>query len=116
MQQLASSSSFHERKSLIIQRREVSSLSDTAAIITSIPTISPYFIVRVLFIYTYAYIFFLLDDRRRENRDDSRPRCVSIFGKRRMVGQKLEKSVTESTNEADEDRGLSDKKGRLDDL
>lgn len=33
-----------------------------------------------------------------------------------MVGQKLEKSVTESTNEADEDRGLSDKKGRLDDL
>lgn len=66
--------------------------------------------------YIYAYIFFLLDDRRRENRDDSRPRCVSIFGKRRMVGQKLEKSVTESTNEADEDRGLSDKKGRLDDL
>lgn len=57
VQQLASSSSFHERKSLIIQRREVSSLSDTAAIITSIPTISPYFIVRVLFIYTYAYIY-----------------------------------------------------------
>lgn len=56
VQQLASSSSFHERKSLIIQRREVSSLSDTAAIITSIPTISPYFIVRVLFIYTYAYM------------------------------------------------------------
>lgn len=79
------------------------------------PSLLLFLFVR-MHIYTYAYIFFLLDDRRRENRDDSRPRCVSIFGKRRMVGQKLEKSVTESTNEADEDRGLSDKKGRLDDL